>query len=73
MEFVVVRHPDIDEPAEVSLDAFNAVYREKGWVVVDEPAPVPAEPASNPADTEVDADEAPAPADSPAPSSPQVV
>lgn len=36
MEFVTVRHPEIEGTAEVSRDAFDVVYAEKGWEVVDE-------------------------------------
>jgi hypothetical protein len=36
VEFVTVAHPDIEGTAEVSRDAYDVVYAEKGWQIVDE-------------------------------------
>lgn len=68
MEFLIVRHPDIEGTAEVSRDAFDVVYQEKGWVVADEdtsltdgvtvvpdkpPVPAPAEQPPAPSETPI--------------------
>lgn len=71
MEFVTVRHPDVEQDAVVSRAAFDVVYQEKGWQLVPgadevtEPsAPQGDVPPAPPTEAPVEAEE-PAPSDTP--------
>jgi hypothetical protein len=37
-EWVWMSHPDVTEPAQVTAEAFDEVWAENGWTIVDEAA-----------------------------------
>lgn len=49
MDFIAMKHPDIEGEASCTEEAFHLVYEAKGWQRVDDQAPAEAAPAAQPA------------------------